>query len=151
MLETGEYRGEFDALRVDQGHGGSLLGRTSGTGGVGLASVLGRERAGVVIVRRATRSRSKQVLMRRKAGTLVGLEHVVSPTIGVDQIQVGLHGAVGIIDIPKCSLFRTRLTIRIAPYAFSAVHLADTAAVEITHVEEGVVFVPEVVADTEGD
>src|SRR5262245_23816735 len=87
--------------------------------------------------------------MRRKAGTLVGLEHVVSPTIGMDQIQVGLHGTVGIIDIPEGSLCRTLLTVRIAPYVFSAVHVADTAAVEIAHVEEGVVLVPEVVADAE--
>src|SRR6516165_8706976 len=100
-LETGKDIREYDAFRIDLGYCDSR--------GRGASTITSRDRrifrceiSVVVVIRRRCRCRAKQELMRGKACPLVGLEHIVSPTIGLDEIQIWIQHARGIINIPEC-------------------------------------------------
>ena len=65
----------------------------------------------MIVIRRRRRRRFKQILTRREARPPVVLEHIVSPTIGLHEIQRRLNHAVGIIDKPEGRFLRAFLSI----------------------------------------
>src|SRR5580704_6826125 len=94
----------------------------------------------MVVIRRRSRCRSKQELMRGEALTLVGLEHVVSPTIDLDEIQIWLHRTRRIINIPEFRFRRAwlrMLSVLKAPHKRSPIHRAGAVHVQIAHTNEG--------------
>src|SRR6516165_1899330 len=107
-LETGKDIREYDAFRIDLGYCDSR--------GRGASTITSRDRrifrceiSVVVVICGWSRCRSKQELMRGKAWPLVGLEHIVPPTIGLDETQIRLHRTRGIVDIPECCSRRALL------------------------------------------
>ena len=84
--------------------------------------------------------------MRRKARPLVGLEHIVSPAIGMDHIYIGLHRTRGIINIPERRSLRA--SSRTTSHIRGAIHRANTGAVHIALSNERRMDVTKVELDT---
>ena len=87
--------------------------------------------------------------MRREAGPLVFLEHIVSPTIGLDEIEIWLHRARGIIDKPEGRFLRAWLSIWQALHIRGPIHRTSAELVQIAHSNEGAVVVIDIVAEAE--
>ena len=90
-----------------------------------------RENSVVVVTPCGSRCCSEEVLMRWEAGPLVGLEHIVSPTIGMGDIYVWLHRTRGIINICECRFLRASNRSFRASHIRGAIHRANTGAVHI--------------------
>src|ERR1700724_3922750 len=86
--------------------------------------------------------------MRRKAGTLVGLEHAVGERVLFGHLEVGLH--LGLVHVSKRAVLRTgraRNRIQVRP-----IHLALPAyRIQVALVNEGIVTVAGVVVRLETD
>jgi hypothetical protein len=136
-----------DALRIDHGNIGS---------GARLASHATRpairyEIAGMIVSLRWGRCRPEQELMRRVTIPLVGLEHIVCPTIGLDEIEIRLHCTRGIIDITKLRFGWAALRAFCAFYVCSSVHRARAGSGLVAHCEEGSMIMSKIITKAELD
>ena len=146
VLETRVNPRVFDALRIDQRHCRSW--RVQYIRRAECAVFSASENAVVVVIRRRSRCRSKQELMRREAGPLVGLEKMVSPTIGMDDIQIRLQ--LTRINEPVGRFrFRAWPSFWVATHPRGPVHRASAVSVLVAHGNEAAVYVVKIVAEAE--
>src|SRR5579884_2426505 len=90
----------LDPIRVDQLHQNTGLRDASGS--LAIRNGVFRRKGSFVIVRRTrSRSCSKDILMGRKAWTLVRLKHEIGPTILLGQREIWVQDTAGIVDEPE--------------------------------------------------
>ena len=86
--------------------------------------------------------------MRRVTVPLIGLEHIVCPTIELDEIQIWLQCAGGIIDITKRRSGWAGLRAYCAFYLCSSIRRAR-AALQVAHCAEGLMIMTKIITKAE--